>query len=234
MAAKPTNPILKLAILLVGIVGVSSCGLLAYLRYGPRTTPVGQPPMVRLKPSNFSVFVKRFNTVHGEQRMLVMLSPTCPVCLAGASALQRVLREHPRDELKVFVVWEPVLMSDLSPPSSSKLARLSDPRVEQFWDSGRLLSKGLLALARAHPDRLGAKAKQQLLKARVVWDFVALYPPAAFWRGQPPVPEYYGAPIVEAIDGLRAKLNESKNPVVLQNRIASQITHAGSQAASRQ
>ena len=92
--------------------------------------------------------------------------------MAGASALQQVLLEHPKAKLKVLAVWEPVLGLDIAPPSSSNLARLSDPRVEQFWDGGRLLSQRLLSLARAHPERLGPNQREQLAKARTVWDFI--------------------------------------------------------------
>ena len=66
--------------------------------------------------------------------------------MAGASAVQQVLLEHPDEQLTVLAVWEPVLGFDLAPPSSANLARLSDPLWFQAfgcvlgfdWHSSRL------------------------------------------------------------------------------------------------
>ena len=55
------------------LIGI--CGFL-YLRYGPRQTPPGQPPFVRLNSGNFPVLIERFNSGDGALRVLVMLSPT--------------------------------------------------------------------------------------------------------------------------------------------------------------
>lgn len=127
--------------------------------------------------------------------------------MAGASALQQVLLEHPKAKLKVLAVWEPVLGLDIAPPSSSKLARLSDARVEQFWDGGRLLSQRLLAIARAHPERLGPNQKEQLAKARIVWDFIGLFPSNAHWAEEPPFPEFSGAPVVDVMDEVKSRIS---------------------------
>ncbi|PYK96908.1 MAG: hypothetical protein DME19_18125 [Verrucomicrobia bacterium] len=126
--------------------------------------------------------------------------------MAGASALQQVLLEHSKAKLKVLAVWEPVLGLAIAPPSSSNLARLSDPRVEQFWDSGQLLSQRLLAIARAHPERLGPNQREQLTKAQTVWDFIALFPSSAHWAGEPPFPEFSGAPVVDVMDEVRSRI----------------------------
>jgi hypothetical protein len=108
--------------------------------------------------------------------------------------------------VKVFAVWEPVLPTDIGPPSTENLARLSDPRVEQFWDEGLLLSEVLLELVRAHPEWLKPEEKVALASQKVVWDLVAVYPPGARWEKEPPLPDYYGGPIVYYTDGLKARL----------------------------
>jgi hypothetical protein len=107
----------------------------------------------------------------------------------------------------VLVVWEPVLVTDIGPPSSSDLARLSDRRVEQFWDRGRLLSQRFLEMARAHPERLDAEQREQLAGATTVWDFIAVFPPDARWQGEPPFPEYFGAPVVNVIDEVKRRIS---------------------------
>jgi hypothetical protein len=126
--------------------------------------------------------------------------------LAGASALQQVLLEHPKAKLKVLAVWEPVLGLDVAPPTSAKLARLSDARVEQFWDGGQLLSQKLIASARAHPERLDPKQREQLANARTVWDFIAFFPNDARWSGEPPFPEFSGAPVVDVMDEVKSRI----------------------------
>jgi len=130
--------------------------------------------------------------------------------LAGASALQQVLLEHPKANLKVLAVWEPVLGFDIAPPSSSKLARLSDARVEQFWDGGRLLSQRLPASARAHPERLSPNQTKQLGKAQTVWDFIAFFPPNAHWAEEPPFPEFSGAPVVDVMDEVKSRMSAAE------------------------
>jgi len=52
----------------------------------------------------------------------------------GASALNKLLAEQKDAGIRVFVVWEPVLPTDLGAPSTTTLNRLSDPRVSQYWD----------------------------------------------------------------------------------------------------
>ena len=121
-----------------------------------------------------------------------------------------MLLEHPKAKLKVLVVWEPVLGMDIGPPSSAKLARLSDARVEQFWDGGRLLSQSLIAMAHAHPERLDSKQREQLEKAEVVWDFIALFSPDAHWAVEPPFPEFSGAPDVDVMDEVKSRISAAE------------------------
>jgi len=51
-------------------------GVFLFFRYGPRETPSGQPPFVRLSADNFHGLIERFNSASGNRRVLVMLSPT--------------------------------------------------------------------------------------------------------------------------------------------------------------
>jgi hypothetical protein len=44
--------------------------------YGGSTTPVTQPPLVRLTPENVSQVEAAFNAAKGDVRLLVLLSPT--------------------------------------------------------------------------------------------------------------------------------------------------------------
>jgi len=88
------------------------------------------------------------------------------------------------------VIWEPVLATDLSAPSTITLRRLNDSRVVQYWDPNRVLSH---VMGEHDP-------------ASVVWDYIAVYKPGQFWTDAPPQPEFKGRPVVHFIEGTRKTL----------------------------
>jgi hypothetical protein len=90
----------------------------------------------------------------------------------------------------VFVVWEPVLATDLSAPSTITLRRIHDARVKQYWDRNRVLSHAM-----GEHDR-----------PSVVWDYIAVYKPEKIWTDMPPQPEFTGGPVVRFIEGTRKAL----------------------------
>ena len=92
--------------------------------------------------------------------------------------------------LRVFVVWEPVLPTDLTAPSTVTLRRIHDRRVTQYWDRNRVLSHAM-----GEHDRRS-----------VVWDYIAVYKPHQTWADTPPPPEFNGRPVVRAIEGTREAL----------------------------
>jgi len=108
----------------------------------------------------------------------------------GASALESLLETQADPHLRVFVIWEPVLATDLSAPSTIALRRLHDPRVKQYWDPNRVLSHVM-----GEHDR-----------PSVVWDYIAVYKPAQIWTDAPPQPEFKGRPVVRFIEGTRKAL----------------------------
>ena len=114
------------------------------------------------------------------------------MCLQGASAIQRVL-EHRSEKVRVFVIWEPVLATDWSSPSAANMRRVSDPRIQQYWDQGRLLSK----------------AMGEQSRASIVWDWVGVYPPDAVWDGLPPKPAFSSKPVVADVAGLTHALDQT-------------------------
>jgi len=117
----------------------------------------------------------------------------------GASALESLLETQTDSHLRVFVIWEPVLATDLTAPSTITLRRIHDPRVKQYWDSNRALSHAM-----GEHDR-----------PSVVWDYIAVYRPEQVWTEAPPQPEFKGRPVVRFIDGVRGALDaiysEQKN-----------------------
>jgi hypothetical protein len=99
----------------------------------------------------------------------------------------------------VFVIWEPIVFSDLVVPSDSVLRRIPDTRAAQFYDSKHLVSKALQAQMLAH----GVTGQDYYVKDEYVWDAAAVYPPGIRWETTTvPKPDFVGAPIVEVRDNL--------------------------------
>ena len=111
-----------------------------------------------------------------------------------------MLREIKGQDVRIFVVWEPVLATDFAAPSTSALARIPDARVTQYWDRQRTLSHLL-----GEHDR-----------ATVVWDYIAVYAPGMLWQDAPPKPVYSDHPVRDVISGAKDAtqrlLNRGSNP----------------------
>jgi len=113
--------------------------------------------------------------------------------LQGASAFQKLLDEQRDQDIKVFVIWEPVLPTDLASPSTRTLARISDPKASQYWDKERLISRSL-----GETDNNS-----------IVWDYVAVHQPGKLWDKAPPEPIYSSVPVVEVIDETREAIQKA-------------------------
>jgi len=112
------------------------------------------------------------------------------VCLQGASAVERVLREFHGKPIRAFIVWEPVLPTDWGAPSTRALRRISDLRATQFWDQERLVSHSM-----GEHDRKS-----------IVWDRVLVYGPDATWNQNPPEAVFSDGPVVNVLDRARAEV----------------------------
>jgi len=117
--------------------------------------------------------------------------------LQGASAAERILEEFSGKPVRAFVVWEPVLMTDWTSPSTATLARIPDLRASQFWDKGRLISHSM-----GEHDRRS-----------IVWDYIAVYTAGTDWDGRPPEPSYSGGPVVRVTEPARAALARALQPL---------------------
>lgn len=102
---------------------------------------------------------------------------------------------------RIFVVWEPVLFSDWSSPSTATLGRISQTQAAQFWDKARLISHSM-----GEHDRRS-----------IVWDYVAVYPRGAVWEASPPAPLYSGGPVIRVIDEARSALSRALNQAQAQH-----------------
>ena len=109
------------------------------------------------------------------------------MCLRGASAFQKLLEEQPASNVRVFVIWEPVLPSDLFAPSSASLNRISDARTSQYWDKPRVVSRSM----------------GEMDHNSIVWDIVAVYERGKLWEQAPPEPSYSGGAVIDVIEETR-------------------------------
>ena len=104
-----------------------------------------------------------------------------------------MLRDVHDPNVRVFVVWEPVLVTDWHAPGAGAVGRVPDARVRQFWDPRHALS-------------------QAIRRGRVVWDFVAIYPAGVRWGDRFPAAQFAGAPVVRVIDDFRRHLSATRGP----------------------
>jgi hypothetical protein len=102
--------------------------------------------------------------------------------------------------VRTFVVWEPVLLTDWSSPSTATLGRISNLQAVQFWDKERLISHSM-----GEHDRRS-----------IVWDYIAVYPRGTVWGASPPEPLYSGGPVVRVIDEARSALSRALNEAQVQ------------------
>jgi hypothetical protein len=185
----------------IGICAVVAILVIRHFAEGHQT-PSGQPQLLAITPQTLPQFAAEFNRSAGVERVVLLMSPTCPVCLEGSSRVEAILRRYPAKNIRVFAVWEPMLPTDWGRPSTGELARLSDRRVIQVWDRGHLIAGQIEKAADGrHPaccSRHGAWW----------WDVIAAYPPAAHWAGTAPVPELLNGTIVRTAPQLEDQLEQ--------------------------
>lgn len=101
----------------------------------------------------------------------------------GASTIEKeVAKKIPDPNLRIYVVWMPILPTDIRPPGQAHVDRVPDPRATHYWDSKAKLSQIFrdVLLPRAG---FGTRP--------VVWDAYMLYGPDAEWTAAPPKPPWW-------------------------------------------
>src|SRR6266851_113849 len=99
-----------------------------------------------------------------------------------------MLEQHAGTEVRVFAVWEPILPTDWTAPSSGVLGRLPDARVRQFWDKDQSLAKIMANSVHTKPKCCARRG--------ILWDLVAVYPPGAVWSDSLPAAVVFDGPVV--------------------------------------
>ena len=124
--------------------------------------------------------------------------------MRGASALDELLAEFPEAPVRVQVIWEPVIVTDIAPPMTHVLRLIDDPRVTQYWDPELVVSDDIVRAVNSDPARYGFD--EPLPPGFVAWDVVAVFGGSERWEADLPVPAYYGGPVVGVVDETRKAL----------------------------
>jgi hypothetical protein len=103
--------------------------------------------------------------------------------------------------VRVFVVWEPILSTDWSPPSTFALHRITDGRAQQYWDPNHLVATTLAA------DRRAPQPTEECCEqSGILWDLVAVYPRGAMWTDRMPTAVLFNGTVVDVKTDIEASI----------------------------
>ena len=94
-----------------------------------------------------------------------------------------------------------MLPTDWSAPSRSVLGRLSDPRVQQYWDPDHVLATQM-----AQDSRPPQPEQDCCVRSDILWDLAAVYPPGAAWSERMPPAVVFNGPVVDIVKDIEAAL----------------------------
>jgi hypothetical protein len=100
----------------------------------------------------------------------------------------------------VLVVWEPILVTDWRAPSRSTLGRLSDARVQQFWDPKHEVSKALNRMANSSSSEPRPNSGRGFY-----WDEAIVYGLHSKWKDEP-TPLFWLGPVYQVMPDLGTAL----------------------------
>ena len=126
--------------------------------------------------------------------------------MRGASALGTLLARYPDADVRVLVIWLPVLPSDTGPPTEALRGALRDPRVTEFWDPGRWASPRMMERARMMVREQGGEPG--FPADAIAWDLIGLFPAGGRWEEPFPAPVWHGGPVVDSLESVEQFLRE--------------------------
>ena len=123
--------------------------------------------------------------------------------MRGASAVERILDQHPKANVRVLAIWEPILPTDWGQPTRFALGRLSDPRIRQFWDKDHAMAKRMAQDAGKPQPTPNCCERSGFL-----WDLAAVYLPGGRWDGKLPPAVVFDGPVIDVASRIEALLGE--------------------------
>ncbi len=128
--------------------------------------------------------------------------------MQGASALGDLLSAYPDADVRVLVIWLPVIASDQGAPTDDVRKPLQDPRVIEFWDADKWASPRMMERATLMVRAQGEEP--DFGPDEIAWDLIALYPAGVGWEEPFPAPSWWDAPVVDALEPVERLLQESR------------------------
>jgi len=121
-----------------------------------------------------------FNSDKDAVRVVLLVSPRCPMCQAGARLVQRqALAQIDSDKLRIYVVWIKRFFGDSRDAAEKAMALVPDKRARHFWDGNDQL-----------PKRYG-KILDLPGSRDFAWDVYFVFNPKAAWGETPPTPDFW-------------------------------------------
>lgn len=105
----------------------------------------------------------------------------------------------------MFAVWEPILATDVSKPIGMVLSRITDPRVEQFWDPDHVLATRM-----AHDARSPQPTQKCCVQDGHLWDLVAVYSAGVTWDAQIPIATVFDGPVLYVDEQIRQAVTSNE------------------------
>jgi hypothetical protein len=118
--------------------------------------------------------------------------------------------------VQVFVVWQPMLATDVAPPVTAVLRRVGDGRARQYWDPNHLLAKQLAADARQPQPE-----PECCERSGILWDLAAVYPVGSRWEERLPPATFFNGPVADVADAIGAAVLRPPRPTASAGRTMS-------------
>ncbi len=142
--------------------------------------PVPVQPDLRLLSDRGEELRELFNRDQDKLRLVVLLSPTCPVCLQDVRVLSRyVMKAMDDPRIRFYAVWGPMEDEDKEADARKVTANAPDPRATHFWTDDDVLADTWAQILGVVDDETG-------------YDLWMIFPPGVRWEGEkPPAPPYF-------------------------------------------
>lgn len=93
-----------------------------------------------------------------------------------------VLARIPSEDLRVYLVWLPILGGDTLDAARESAGTVGDPRVTHYWDPDLSFARSLGEVLSIPPS----PRRDQGLRTGTAWDIYVAYPRGATWEQAPP------------------------------------------------
>lgn len=159
-------------VLLTVLILVAAAAMAAFLRARGDSHRLGGATDLA---GSLTAVLAEFNLHADHPRLLMVLSPACPVCLAGAETVRdELLRDH--QDLAVMAIWMEALPFDITRNPARRVETFADePRMTHFYDMQQVSGLAVQDIVDWQDESLP-------------WDVFLLYPPGVLWNESLPRP----------------------------------------------